>query len=115
MISVVIDVGTYPESGEDSHSAATAGKNSPRPHVPAALFKRKIDPGRRLRRWHRLCITLRQRVRRRAGRTNQVSGSKENQVLFDPSSIIQGILGFYGNLWSLVQQVLNNLFGGLIG
>lgn len=48
------------------------------------------------------------------GARNQCSGSKENNVLFDPSSIIQGILGFYGNLWSLVQQLLTNIFGGLI-
>ena len=34
--------------------------------------------------------------------------------MFDPSSILNGILGFYGNLWAFVQQILSGLFGGVL-
>ncbi len=48
-----------------------------------------------------------------AGR--QATGHKETTVLFDPFGIVSGILGFYSGLWDFVQQILGNLFGGILG
>jgi len=36
-------------------------------------------------------------------------------MTFDPLGIWQGVLDFYGNLWTFVQQILQNLFGGILG
>ncbi len=43
------------------------------------------------------------------------SGHKETTMTFDPLGIVQGILDFYSGLWGFVQEILSNLFGGLLG